>query len=111
MERTRACHQRFVEPTPDVHRAKQGGNRGAMLPSSTIGLPLQPEASWHLFRAFRFQVIQHPGHHPATNFLEQGAQFALKRRHLLRRRFLVKEVIDESGAMRQRTRELHDEGP
>jgi hypothetical protein len=82
-----------------------------MLPSSTIGLPLPPEASWHLFREFRFHVVQHPGHNPATNGLEHGAQFSLKRRHLLGCRLLVKKVIDESGAMRQRTRQLHDEGP
>ena len=82
-----------------------------MLPSSTLGLPLQPEASWHLFRAFRFHVIQHPGHNPAPHFLEQGAQLSLKRRRLLGGRLLVKKGRDESGSMRQRTRQLHDEGP
>jgi len=82
VDRRRVRHQRFIEPTPDGHRAKRSGSRGAVLPSSTIGLSLQSEARWHHCRSFRFHVVQPPGHNPATNLLEKGAQGSLKRRHL-----------------------------
>src|SRR5262249_18751510 len=70
-----------------------------------------PEARGQLCRGGRFPGLQPPGHQPATNCLAQGAPCALKRRHLWGGRCLGKAVIDASGAMRQRTRQRHNEGP
>jgi len=99
MDRTPPWRQRFVEPPPDNHRAKQRGNRGAMLATSTRGLALEPQARRRLVRAVGLEVIQDPGDHTAANLSSKCAELPLKGGHLLRGRLVVQELINPTTSL------------
>ena len=103
--------QRFIEPPPDDHGAEQRGNGRAMLPASTIGLSLPPQARWRLCMVLGFHMMQDPGHNPSANLPQQGAEFPLKLRHLLGCRLIVEKLIKETHPMGKGTGELRHQRP
>ena len=106
VDRTSTWRQRFVESPPDDHGTTQRRNGGTRLATSTLGLFLPPQARRHLFSTCRLPMRQGPGHNAASYFTQQPVQLTLKGGHVLGRGFLMEELINQLGAMRQRAGQL-----
>ena len=95
MHRFAPSPQGFVEPPPQLHRAKKRRHRAGMLAASPIESSLKQHPRRRLIIVFGLQVIQRPSHDTSTNVAKQRAEFVFKGHHLLGRRFVLDKLIKE----------------
>src|SRR2546422_556117 len=99
MNRTDASFQGFVKASPHVHRAKKCCPRVALFPSSTIEPSLKSYARRRLCGVLGLHMIQDPGQNTSANLTQQRTEFPLKFCHLLGRRLVVEELIQQTHPM------------
>jgi hypothetical protein len=99
MKRTNALFQGFVKASPHVHRAKKCCPRVALFPSSPRESSLKAHARRRFCGVLGLQTIQDPGQNASAHLPQQRAKFPLKFRHLLGRRLVVEELIQQTHPM------------
>ena len=99
MKRTNALFQGFVKASPHVHRAKKCCPRVALFPSSPRESSLKSHARRRFCGVLGLQMIQDPGQNASAHLPQQRAKFPRKVRHLLGRRLVVEELIQQTHPM------------
>ncbi len=110
MHRATAVSERFVEPTPKYHRAKERGHRMRMFAATAIKAACIRNPGRSLLISFGLKAIERPVHNPSSHLTQQRAEFTFKGHGGLRCRLSVDKLINEPSAPGQRARKLHDEG-
>src|SRR5688500_7821152 len=98
MNRATAAPERFVEPTPKGHRAKERGHRMRMLAPTAIETALEFNTRRGLAVGCGLQAIERPGHHPSSHLTKQGAQLKFKGQGGLRCGLGVGKLLNEPRA-------------
>src|SRR5712691_4412909 len=110
MQGVAAVPPRFVEPTPEHHRAKKRAHRAGIFAATTIETALQLNPRPRLVVRFGLQTIERPGHNPSSHRTKQYAQLKFKGHGGFRCRLGLDKVVNEPSAPGERTRKLHNEG-
>jgi hypothetical protein len=98
MNRATAAAERFVEPTPEGHRAKERGDRTRILAATAIkaAFILNPRRN-RLIR-FGLEAIERPGHNASSHLTKQGAQLKFKGHGGLRCGVGLDKLVNEPSA-------------
>src|SRR5215467_16000887 len=99
MNRTHTVFQGFVQASPHVHRAKKYCPHVVLFPSSPIESALKSHARRRRYGVLGLQMIQEPDQNASANLAQQRAEFPLKFRHLLGRRLVVEELLQQTHPM------------
>jgi hypothetical protein len=102
MQRGTAASERFVEPTPKRHRAKERGHGMRMLAATTIETALEFNSRRGLIVGFGLEAIERPGHNPSSHLTKQCAQLTFKGHGALRCRLGLDKLVNEPSAPGER---------